>query len=137
MNTEHVYLEKNQENKEVPNLFLMIFNCYTLMGWSWKPPRLLNMTKLMQFVPPIYQQYYQDVIRNHKKIVETYKNSRKKKNKKNKEPEQEPQLQSDGKAKNYFNFVYSPTKIYFGQKSHGFVPLVVIMFTNCNFARIL
>ena len=77
------------------------------------------------------------MIRNHKKIVETYKNSRKKKNKKNKEPEQEPELQSDGEAKNYFNFVYSPKKIYFGQKSRGFVPLVVIMFTNCNFARIL
>ena len=58
----------------------------------------------MEFVPPIYQQYYQDVIRNHEKIVGTYKNSRKKKNKRNKEPEPEPEpvLESDKEAVELF-----------------------------------
>ena len=54
----------------------------------------------MQFMPPIYQQNYQDVIRNHKKIVETYKNSQKKKTKKNKKPEPEPE--SDGEVGELF-----------------------------------
>ena len=53
-------------------------------------------------MPPIYQEYYQDVIRNHEKIVETYKNSRKKKNKKNKEPEPEAELESNGEAEELF-----------------------------------
>ena len=56
----------------------------------------------MQFVSPVYQQYYQDVIRNHKKIVEIYKNSRKKKNKKNRETEPEPELESDGEVEELF-----------------------------------
>ena len=58
----------------------------------------------MEFVPPIYQQYYQDVIRNHEKIVGTYINSRKKKNKRNKEPEPEPEpvLESEKEAEELF-----------------------------------
>ena len=71
-------------------------------GVNLTVPKVIDMTKLMQFVSPVYQQYYQDVIRNHKKIVEIYKNSRKKKNKKNTETEPEPELESDGEVEELF-----------------------------------
>ena len=92
------------------------------------------MTKLMQFVSPVYEQYYQDVIRNHKKIVSKYtKIVGRRKIRKIEKQSQSQSWNQTGKQKNYFNLVYLPTKIYFGQKS---VPLVVIMFRNSNFARI-
>ena len=69
-------------------------------GVKLKAPKVIDRIKLMQFMPPIYQQNYQDVIRNHKKIVETYKNSQKKKTKKNKKPEPEPE--SDGEVGELF-----------------------------------
>ena len=91
-------------------------------GVKLKASKVIHMTKLMQFVPPINQQYYQDVIRNHKKIVDRQKKVGRRKIRKITSQSQTK------KQKNYFNLIYSPTKIYFGQKSRRFVPLVVIMF---------
>ena len=47
-------------------------------GTKLKAPKVLDMMTLMDFVPPIYQQFYKSIIANHQKIVDDHK--RKKKN---------------------------------------------------------
>ena len=59
-----------------------------------KAPKVIDMKKLMEFVPPIYCDYFKDIVERHKEVIAAYnKNKKKKKNQDEDEEEDDDNIE--------------------------------------------
>ena len=52
---------------------------FLLPGRQLKAAKVLDLAALMKFVPPIHQQYYLNIVDQHKDVVEAYQKAQKRK----------------------------------------------------------